>query len=65
MKRQVVILGSGPAGTVTALHLLRAGITPTIIEREKFPRYHIGESLTTDCGEICLLYTSPSPRDRG
>ncbi len=52
MKRQVVILGSGPAGSATALHLLRAGITPTIVEREEFPRYHIGESLTTDCGEM-------------
>ncbi len=48
-KRQVIILGGGPAGSTTALHLLRAGIQPLIIEKQSFPRYHIGESLSGEC----------------
>lgn len=48
-KRQVIILGGGPAGSSTALQLLRAGIQPLIIERQAFPRYHIGESLSGEC----------------
>ncbi|MBA3571238.1 MAG: tryptophan 7-halogenase [Pyrinomonadaceae bacterium] len=48
-KRQVIILGGGPAGSTTALHLLQAGIQPLIIERQAFPRYHIGESLSGEC----------------
>ena len=34
------------------MFLLREGITPIIIEREAFPRYHIGESMTGECGGI-------------
>jgi FADH2-dependent halogenase len=48
-KRPVIIIGGGPAGSATALHLLRAGIRPLIIERESFPRFHIGESLSGEC----------------
>jgi flavin-dependent dehydrogenase len=45
-KHPVIILGGGPAGAVTALHLLQRGITPLIVERADHPRYHVGESLT-------------------
>lgn len=48
-KRQVIILGGGPAGSATALQLLRLGIQPLIIERQAFPRFHIGESLSGEC----------------
>lgn len=48
----VVIIGGGPAASVSALHLLEAGLTPVILEKETFPRYHIGESLTGECGGI-------------
>lgn len=42
----VAIVGAGPAGTICALALLRAGLRPLLIEKTQFPRYHIGESLT-------------------
>lgn len=45
-KHPVIILGGGPAGAVTAMYLLRHGITPVIVERDEHPRFHVGESLT-------------------
>ena len=41
MKTQVAIIGGGPGGSTAAMYLLREGITPVIIEKETFPRYHI------------------------
>ena len=52
-KRQVIIVGGGPGGAATALYLIKAGIKPLIIERQNFPRFHIGESLSGECGN-CL-----------
>jgi FADH2-dependent halogenase len=49
-KRQVIIIGGGPGGAATALYLIQAGIKPLIIERQSFPRFHIGESLSGECG---------------
>jgi len=42
-KHPVIIIGGGPAGAVTAMYLLRRGINPVVIERDIFPRYHVGE----------------------
>ena len=50
--RDVVIVGGGPAGAATALYLLRGGIKPVILEKGQFPRYHIGESMTGECGGV-------------
>jgi flavin-dependent dehydrogenase len=41
----VAIIGGGPAGSTAATLLARAGRRVVIIERDKFPRFHIGESL--------------------
>jgi len=49
MGETVIILGGGPAGTASAMNLLKHGFQPIIIESEVFPRFHIGESLTTEC----------------
>lgn len=43
--REVVVVGGGPAGSVVASTLARAGRTVTVLERERFPRFHLGESL--------------------
>lgn len=40
-----VIIGGGPAGATAAAVLAEYGHRVLILEREKFPRYHIGESL--------------------
>src|SRR6266704_3052511 len=41
----VAIIGAGPAGSTAATLLARAGCRVIVFEREKFPRFHIGESL--------------------
>jgi len=41
----VLIIGAGPAGSGAAAILAEHGHRVLILEREKFPRYHIGESL--------------------
>lgn len=41
----VVIIGGGPSGASTACILGEHGHRVLVLEREKFPRYHIGESL--------------------
>lgn len=45
MTCDVAIIGGGPAGSTAATLLARAGRRVVVIEREKFPRFHIGESL--------------------
>jgi flavin-dependent dehydrogenase len=41
----VAIIGGGPAGSTAATLLARSGRCVVVFEREKFPRFHIGESL--------------------
>ena len=43
--QRVVIGGGGPAGSVAALCLRKLGRDVVVFEREKFPRYRVGESL--------------------
>jgi flavin-dependent dehydrogenase len=41
----VAIIGGGPAGSTAATLLAKASRQVIVFEREKFPRFHIGESL--------------------
>jgi flavin-dependent dehydrogenase len=41
----VIVIGGGPAGATTAGLLAKRGRRVLVLEKEKFPRYHIGESL--------------------
>ena len=52
MKTDVLIVGGGPGGAISAMFLLREGIRPIILEQEEFPRFHIGESMTGEAGQV-------------
>ena len=41
----VGIVGAGPAGSSMAAYLARAGVKCVVLEKELFPRPHVGESL--------------------
>ena len=41
----VIVVGAGPAGCSAAIVLAELGRDVLVLERERFPRYHIGESL--------------------
>lgn len=41
----VILIGGGPAGSSAAALLAAHGHRVLILERDKFPRYHVGESL--------------------
>src|SRR5580692_7060460 len=41
----VIVIGGGLAGTTTATLIAQKGYKVRLFEREKFPRFHIGESL--------------------
>jgi len=45
MDAQVIVIGGGPGGSTAATLLAKAGRSVILLEREKFPRFQIGESL--------------------
>ncbi|PAZ01136.1 MAG: hypothetical protein CAK90_01960 [Spartobacteria bacterium AMD-G4] len=47
-----VIIGGGPAGAVAGVYLARAGLRPLILEKDKFPRFAVGESLLPGGNDI-------------
>src|SRR5262245_41204397 len=48
----VLILGGGPGGSTLASCLAQRGRRALVLEREKFPRFHIGESLLPRSCEV-------------
>jgi flavin-dependent dehydrogenase len=45
----VVVIGGGPAGCTAAGLVASAGHSTLLVERERFPRFHVGESLMPEC----------------
>ena len=41
----VVVIGGGPAGSTLSTLLVKQGYTVLLLEKGKFPRFHVGESL--------------------
>ena len=41
----VIVIGGGPAGSTAAGFLAQSGVRVLLLEKDRFPRYHIGESL--------------------
>src|SRR5262245_19501032 len=48
----VLIIGAGPAGAVAAGLLARRGYKVLVLEKQKFPRFSIGESLLANTLEF-------------
>ena len=52
MKKEIVdilIIGAGPSGMVSACYLQNRGINVKVVEKTIFPRFSIGESLIPQC----------------
>ncbi len=45
MSRSIIVIGGGPAGTTVGTLLTRQGHHVMLLEKELFPRFHVGESL--------------------
>lgn len=43
-----IVMGAGPSGSTTATLVAKAGFKVLLVERERFPRRHVGESLMPD-----------------
>src|SRR5215510_1662541 len=41
----VIVIGGGPAGSTVSTLMAQQGLHVELFERERFPRFHIGESL--------------------
>ncbi|MBI3270735.1 MAG: tryptophan 7-halogenase [Planctomycetes bacterium] len=50
--QEVVVIGGGPAGATVATLVQRAGHHCVLLERETFPRYHVGESLIPGANRV-------------
>lgn len=47
-----IIIGGGPAGSTAGALLAREGLRVLIVEKERFPRFHIGESVMPVANDI-------------
>lgn len=48
-RRQIVVIGAGPSGSIASALLQRRGRDVLVLERQRFPRFSIGESLLVHC----------------
>lgn len=55
-RERVLVVGGGPAGAVVAALLAKEGVPVTLLEKERFPRHHVGESLQPASLELLDRY---------
>ena len=48
----VLIIGAGPAGSMSAALLAARGYEVLVLEKQRFPRFSIGESLLASTAEL-------------
>ena len=61
----VVVIGGGPGGSVCAARLAQLGRSVIVFERDRFPRWHLGESLLPQSMPILdALGLLPTMRER-
>lgn len=51
-KFDAIVIGGGPAGSTVAGFLTKMGRSVLVLERERFPRHHIGESMIASTLDI-------------
>jgi flavin-dependent dehydrogenase len=61
----ILVVGGGPAGSVTAALLAKEGLSVRLLESQRFPRYHIGESLSPSACHILRLAGVADALDSG
>ena len=49
LEYDAIVIGGGPAGSTAGALLAEKGRNVVVLEKEKFPRYHVGESLMPFC----------------
>ena len=60
----VIVIGGGPSGSTASNLLAQAGSRVLTLERETFPRFHIGESLLP-CDLAVFQRLGVDPKDKG
>jgi flavin-dependent dehydrogenase len=46
---ECLVIGAGPAGSTAAALVAEQGFSTLLVERDKLPRFHVGESLMPEC----------------
>ena len=65
MTVDVVVVGGGPAGSVCATRLAQRGRRVVVLERDRHPRFHLGESLLPNSLQVLDdIGVLPSVRER-